>query len=37
LKEQFYLPIIFDLGTTFVFGMTGTLAALQRGYDAVAL
>jgi uncharacterized membrane protein YeiH len=37
MQEQFYLPIIFDLGATFVFGMTGALAALQRGYDVVGL
>jgi uncharacterized membrane protein YeiH len=37
MQEQFHLPIIFDLGATFVFGITGALAALQRGYDIVRL
>jgi uncharacterized membrane protein YeiH len=37
MQEQFQLPIIFDLGATFVFGITGALAALQRRYDIVGL
>jgi uncharacterized membrane protein YeiH len=37
MQEQFQLPIIFDLGATFVFGITGALAALQRRYDVVGL
>jgi uncharacterized membrane protein YeiH len=37
MQEQFHLPIIFDLGATFVFGITGALAALQRGYDFIGL
>jgi uncharacterized membrane protein YeiH len=31
------LPVIFDLGAVFVFGITGALAALYRGYDFVGL
>jgi uncharacterized membrane protein YeiH len=37
MQEQFHLPIVFDLGATFVFGITGALAALQRRYDVVGL
>jgi uncharacterized membrane protein YeiH len=37
MQEQFQIPIIFDLGATFVFGITGALAALRRGYDVVGL
>jgi uncharacterized membrane protein YeiH len=37
MQEQFQIPIIFDLGATFVFGVTGALAALRRGYDVVGL
>ncbi len=37
MQEQFDLPIIFDLGATFVFGITGARAALQRGYDFIGL
>jgi len=37
MQEQFHLPIIFDLGATFIFGITGALAALQRGYDFIGL
>jgi uncharacterized membrane protein YeiH len=37
MQEQFHLPIIFDIGATFVFGITGALAALQRGYDFIGL
>jgi uncharacterized membrane protein YeiH len=37
MQEQFSLPIIFDLGATFIFGITGALAALQRGYDFIGL
>lgn len=37
MQEQFHLPIVFDLGATFVFGITGALAALQRRYDIVGL
>jgi hypothetical protein len=36
-KGSFHLPIIFDLGATFIFGITGALAALQRGYDFIRL
>jgi len=37
MQEQFHLPIIFDLGATFIFGITGALAALRRGYDFIGL
>lgn len=33
----FVLPIAFDLGATFVFALTGALAAIRRGYDWVGL
>jgi uncharacterized membrane protein YeiH len=31
----FLLPVWFDLGATFAFGLTGALAAAKRGYDIV--
>lgn len=31
----FLLPVWFDLGATFAFGLTGALAAVKRGYDIV--
>jgi uncharacterized membrane protein YeiH len=34
---QFTLPIEIDLAATFLFGLTGALAALKRGYDVVGL
>jgi len=37
LRDQFTLPIYFDLCATFLFGMTGALAALKRGYDIIGL
>jgi uncharacterized membrane protein YeiH len=37
MQEQFQIPIIFDLGATFIFGITGALAALRRGYDIIGL
>ena len=37
LQTQFQLPIFFDLAATFVFGVTGALAAMRRGYDFVGL
>jgi uncharacterized membrane protein YeiH len=37
MQKQFHLPIIFDPGATFVFGITGALAALQHGYDFIGL
>lgn len=33
----FLLPVWFDLGATFVFGITGALAAMKRGYDIVGV
>ncbi len=37
LKGQFTFPIYVDLAATFLFGLTGALAALKRGYDWVGL
>jgi len=37
LKGHFILPISIDLAATFIFGVTGALAALKRGYDWVGL
>src|SRR4051812_27782558 len=34
---QFHLPVWFDLGATFAFGLTGALAAIRRGYDIVGI
>jgi len=35
--ESFTLPIYLDLGATFLFALTGGLAAVRRGYDVVGL
>ena len=35
--NQFILPIYFDLSATFLFGLTGALAAIKRGYDVIGL
>ena len=37
LKGQFILPIYIDLAAVFLFGVTGGLAALKRGYDVIGL
>jgi len=37
MQEAFRIPIAFDLGATFIFGITGALVALRRGYDIVGL
>ena len=37
LQGQFTLPIQIDLAATFLFGVTGGLAALKRGYDVIGL
>jgi len=37
VDQQFQLPVIFDLAATFLFGVTGALAAVQRGYDYVGV
>jgi uncharacterized membrane protein YeiH len=37
IQEAFRIPIAFDLGATFIFGITGALVALRRGYDIVGL
>jgi uncharacterized membrane protein YeiH len=34
---QFQLPIQIDLAATFLFGLTGALAAIKRGYDVIGL
>ena len=34
---EFHLPVWFDLGATFAFGLTGALAAIKRGYDVVGV
>lgn len=34
---SFLLPVWFDLGATFAFGITGVLAAVRRGYDIVGM
>jgi len=35
--DQFHIPIQIDLAATFLFGLTGALAALKRGYDVIGL
>lgn len=35
MPTTFQLPVWFDLGATFAFGLTGALAAIRRGYDIV--
>lgn len=35
--SEFHLPVIFDLGATFAFALTGALAAIKRGYDIVGV
>ena len=37
LEGQFSLPVFFDLGATFLFGITGALVAIDRGYDVIGL
>jgi uncharacterized membrane protein YeiH len=37
ITEGFTLHVIFDLGAVFVFGITGALAAMSRGYDFIGL
>ena len=37
LKGHFELPIYIDLAATFLFAVTGALAALKRGYDWIGL
>ena len=36
-EGPFALPVAIDLVATFLFGITGALVALQRGYDVVGL
>jgi uncharacterized membrane protein YeiH len=35
--NQFVLPVYIDLSATFLFGLTGALAAIKRDYDIVGL
>ena len=37
MTSTFQLPVLFDLGATFAFALTGTLAAMKRGYDVVGM
>ncbi|HNQ87416.1 MAG TPA: trimeric intracellular cation channel family protein [Verrucomicrobiota bacterium] len=37
LKGEFTLPIEIDLAALFLFGLTGALAAVKRGYDIIGL
>lgn len=37
LKESFDLPVLFDLGATFAFALTGALAGIKRNYDIVGV
>jgi uncharacterized membrane protein YeiH len=37
LHESFHLPILFDLGATFAFALTGALAGIKRHYDIVGV
>jgi uncharacterized membrane protein YeiH len=37
LNGQFTLPIEIDLAAAFLFGLTGALAAMKRGYDWIGL
>ena len=37
LKGEFTLPIEIDLAATLLFGLTGGLAAMKRGYDVIGL
>ena len=37
VDQQFQLPVMLDLAATFLFGITGALAAVQRGYDYVGV
>lgn len=34
---SFHLPVWFDLGATFAFGLTGAIAGIKRGYDVVGV
>jgi uncharacterized membrane protein YeiH len=37
LKGSFDLPVLFDLGATFAFALTGALAGIKRNYDIVGV
>jgi uncharacterized membrane protein YeiH len=37
MPDAFQLPALFDLAATFAFALTGTLAAIKRGYDVVGM
>lgn len=37
LRSAFELPVLFDLGATFAFALTGALAGIKRGNDVVGV
>lgn len=37
LRGSFELPVLFDLGATFLFAVTGALAGVKRGWDIVGV
>jgi uncharacterized membrane protein YeiH len=37
LQGSFELPLLFDLGATFLFAVTGALAGIRRGWDIVGV
>lgn len=37
LPDSFVLPVLFDLGATFAFALSGALAAIKRHYDIVGV
>jgi len=37
MSPDFELPLVFDLGATGAFALTGALAGIRRGYDVVGL
>ncbi len=37
LRGSFELPVMFDLGATFLFAITGALAGVKRGWDIVGV
>lgn len=37
IQGSFELPVAFDLGATFAFGLSGALAAIKRNYDIVGV
>ena len=37
MGAEFHVPVLFDLGATFAFALTGALAGIKRGYDIVGV